>query len=132
MKQLGNAVNPPIAKLHKCEASLKRWRTRLARALTAIKKLEVQRARLQRQLVVAPWIEQKPEPKATADCDDGLDIPPMLDRNRQLQTLPDPRTKEKRAERRAIEREKREAELTGKRRKMPLSGKAALDAIARS
>jgi hypothetical protein len=39
------------------------------------------------------------------------------------------RSKEKNAERRAIEKEMRQAELTGKRRKMPLSGKAALQAI---
>jgi hypothetical protein len=69
------------------------------------------------------------EVTATASADDGLDIPAVLDRNRQLQSLPDPRTKEKNAERRAIEREKREAELRGKTRKMPLTGKAALDAI---
>jgi hypothetical protein len=61
--------------------------------------------------------------------DDGLDIPKELDRSRQLQTLPDPRTKEKKAERRAVEREVRDRELTGKRRKMPLTGKAALDAV---
>jgi hypothetical protein len=61
--------------------------------------------------------------------DDGLDIPKELDRSRRLQTLPDPRAKEKNAERRAVEREVREAELTGKRRKLPPTGKAALDAI---
>jgi len=49
--------------------------------------------------------------------------------NRRLQAMADPRTKEKRAERRAVEREKREADLRGKTRKMPLTGKAALDAI---
>ena len=44
-------------------------------------------------------------------------------------SLTDPKTKEKRAERRAVEREKRDADLRGKTRKMPPSGKAALDAI---
>jgi hypothetical protein len=51
---------------------------------------------------------------------------------RDLNALPDPRTKEKRAERRAVEKEKRDAELTGKRRKMPLTGKAALAAISQA
>jgi hypothetical protein len=60
--------------------------------------------------------------------DDG--IPTFL--RRDLNALPDPRTKEKKAERRAVEKEKREAELTGKRRKMPLSGKEALKAIAQA
>jgi hypothetical protein len=61
--------------------------------------------------------------------DDGLDIPPTLDRTRKLQAMADPRTKEKKAERRAVEKEKREADLRGKTRKMPPTGKAALDAI---
>ena len=63
------------------------------------------------------------------NADNG--IPDFLDRNKQLQTLPDPKTKEKKAERKAVEKEVRHAELTGKRRKMPLSGKAALDAISK-
>jgi len=94
-----------------------------------------------------------PEPTLT----DGLDIPASLardnepvarpglapqggarlgcagqgkeDRARRLQTLPDPRSPEKRAERRAVEKEVRQAELTGKRRKMPLSGAAAVKHI---
>jgi hypothetical protein len=68
-----------------------------------------------------------------AKPDDGLDIPAeLLVRNRKLQTLPDPKTKEKKAERRAIEKEKRYADLTGKRRRMPLTGKAAVDEIRKS
>jgi hypothetical protein len=64
-----------------------------------------------------------------AEADDGLKVPEFLDRNKKLQAMSDPRTKEKKAERKAVAREKLEAELTGKRRKMPLAGKAALDAI---
>lgn len=56
-------------------------------------------------------------------------IPTFLDRTRKLAAMADPRTKEKKAERRAVEKEVREAEITGKRRKLPLTGKAALDAI---
>ncbi|PWT79147.1 MAG: hypothetical protein C5B60_00140 [Chloroflexi bacterium] len=70
------------------------------------------------------------------ELNDGLDVPTFLkegvaerDRNRKLQAMPDPRTKEKKAERKAIAKEKQQADLTGKRRKMPLTGKAALDAI---
>lgn len=63
------------------------------------------------------------------NLDDGLDIPPALDRNRKLQAMADPRSKEKKAEYRAVERERREADLTGKRRKMPLTGKAAIEHI---
>ena len=79
--------------------------------------------------IKAEPVEQKvgwvfPEAKPV---DDGLDIPKDLDR--RLNGLSDPRTKEKKAERRAVEKEVREAELTGKRRKMPLSGKAAMEAI---
>jgi hypothetical protein len=68
------------------------------------------------------------------DLDDG--VPQFLkdaaaERARKLNALPDPKTKEKKAERRAVEKEKREAELRGKRRKFPLTGRAALDQIAK-
>jgi hypothetical protein len=78
------------------------------------------------------------EHKASAEplaghLDDGLDIPhDLLVRNRKLQAMADPKTKEKKAERRAIEKEKRDADLRGKTRRMPLTGKAALDAIRES
>jgi len=143
------------AKLRKCEADLKRWRTRLKRALNTVDKLERQRQRLDREELrerlmaehkpiyddtrnvtggfdekagAAPGTEAAPAQVPPRE-DDGLDIPENLKRNRQLQTLPDPRTKEKKAERRAVEREKREANLRGKTRKWPLTGKAAIDAI---
>jgi hypothetical protein len=57
--------------------------------------------------------------------DDGLDIPPELDRNRKLQAMADPKTKEKKAERRVVEKEHREAELRGQKRKWPATGRAA-------
>lgn len=89
-------------------------------------------------------------PSEPADSlkEDGLDIPSYLKRatpagmvsdgpddadardyNRRLAAMADPRTPEKKAERKVVAQEIRHAELTGKRRKMPLSGKAALDAI---
>jgi hypothetical protein len=67
--------------------------------------------------------------EAQRQVDDGLDIPTYLDRNRKLQAMADPKTKEKKAERRIVEKQKREAKLTGKTRRMPLTGKAALDAL---
>ena len=67
--------------------------------------------------IKAEPVEQKvgwvfPEAKPV---DDGLDIPKDLDR--RLNGLSDPRTKEKKAERRAVEKEVRDAELTGQRRR---------------
>jgi len=52
------------------------------------------------------------------------------ERHRKLQAMADPKTKEKKAERRAVEKEIRQAEITGKRRKMPLTGRAALAAMS--
>jgi hypothetical protein len=124
-----------------------RWLRRLFRASNELRRLTQERKRL---LKPAREFKEVPElndelptfkPKQDLDAiieatlaeaakppaetkDDG--IPPSL---RRLQALPDPRTKEKKAERRAVEREVREAEITGKRRKLPLTGKAALDAI---
>ena len=65
----------------------------------------------------------------TKAIDDGPDVPAILDRTRKLQAMAAPKSKEKRDERRVVEKEKLQRELTGKRRKMPPTGKAALDAI---
>ena len=53
----------------------------------------------------------------------------IAERDRKLMAMPDPMTKENKAQRRVVEKQVRERELTGKRRKMPPTGKAALDAI---
>jgi hypothetical protein len=92
------------------------------------------------QKVVAPEVTEVTELASTGGfgikLDDGLDVPEWMkadaaerDRNRKLQAMANPMTKEKKAERKAIEREVKQAELTGKRRKMPLTGKAALAAL---
>jgi hypothetical protein len=101
--------------------------------------LERERAKLSEQA--------KALAEATKAKNDDLEIPDYLkravatgrydakhisDTAKRLATLPDPKTKEKKAERRAIDKEKRDADLRGKTRKMPLSGKAALDAIRSS
>lgn len=79
--------------------------------------------------------------------DDGLDIPAWMRRgqatqqavdatiseaSKRLAALPNPNAPEKRAVRRKVERQKLDAELTGKRRKMPLAGKEALRKIDES
>jgi len=135
--------------LAKCNEDEERLLRRLFRTTHA---LETVRARKKRLLKPRPVPTEAPElndpvpefrvkhhpdthsiaidtPTATITIDDGLDIPKELDRNRKLQAMADPRTKEKKAERKAVAKEKLQADLTGKRRAMPLQGKAALEAI---
>lgn len=109
------------------------------RSLAALAKLERKRIREQKALkalaatladaLVATQVESPAEPMLSEG--DGLDVPSFLrrDSNNKLAAMPDPRTKEKKAERRAVAREVLEAELTGKRRKMPLAGRAASAAL---
>lgn len=127
-------------------AKIKRWRTRLKRAVTAVDKLERQRERLERRMgeppapanpaprkqpaatEPAPAPEAEAQPAPAGEIDTG--IPTFLQRDsKRLAALPDPRTREKKAERRVVEKQKLERELTGKTRKMPLAGKDALAAI---
>jgi hypothetical protein len=138
MQRSSAAVKSPGQRDKLTEASLKRWRSRLKRAFTMVEKLERkldrERKRAARPVspAVAPARNDVPQTVAatvSAGCDDGLDIPIYLDRNRKLQALPDPKTKERKAQRREVEKQKRQAEITGKRRKMPLTDKAALEAI---
>ena len=136
-----------------------RWERKLFRAASELQKLRRQRKRLYKLFdlpvsdariaenphpapahhvaeersasvdVVAPVEKDTGNEPLAAKPDDGLDVPAILDRNRKLQAMADPMSKEKKAERRAIEKEKRDADLRGKTRRMPLQGKAALDAI---
>lgn len=114
----------------------------VARSIRLLTQLDRKRRKMERQRQLAADEAVKPEPAQTEQvfpeqpptwvfplakpAEDDLTIPASLDRRNKL---PDPRTKEKKAERRAVEREVREAELTGKRRRMPLQGKEALAAI---
>jgi hypothetical protein len=73
-------------------------------------------------------------PLPTIEPDVGGDgVPDFLrrkvDESKRLGSLPDPRAKEKKAERRAVEKQKLEANLRGQTRKMPLEGRAALAKI---
>ncbi len=103
------------AKLATCEAGLRRWHSRLVRASNAIAKLEKQRRRLQAQLVTP--VAAKP-PAATPEAKPGtpavhLDIPAAFKRD------PEPQLVDKlKAKRPPVDKTK-----------MPLSGKAAMDAI---
>lgn len=119
-----------IVKLGRSDAKLRSLRRAIARSS---KRLDTMRANAPQQ--IAP-----PAPKAEAPAyvhgaslaskiDDVLHddpIPVFLDR-RNL--MADPKTNDKKAERKAVEKEKLDAKLTGKLKKMPLTGKAALDAI---
>jgi uncharacterized sporulation protein YeaH/YhbH (DUF444 family) len=56
----------------------------------------------------------------------------LSETSRKLAALPDPKAPELKATRKIVEQQKREAELTGKRRKVPLCGQAAIDAIRKA
>jgi hypothetical protein len=132
IKRLEKLRDQAIRDLVMTETRLPALRKKALRLVDAVLKRETAQLRqsaVPEALKLQPREDAEAEVTATAPADDGLDIPAVLDRNRQLQSLPDPRTKEKNAERRIVEKQKREAELTGKTRKMPLTGKAALDAI---
>jgi hypothetical protein len=117
------------------ERTQRRWEKNdkaAARLLKKLAGLERQRSRARRRLdrkaeAQAGALHPEPELPKPELKGDGLDIPKSLDR--RLNALPNPRTKEKKAERRIIEKEVKKAELTGKRRKIPLQGKDALKAI---
>jgi multidrug resistance efflux pump len=123
--------------LVKCETQLPTLRKRLDRLRIA------EYRRQQEGATAGPAAAPTPEPIDSVKREDGLDIPSYLKRSlaaqaedaiaerdgRRLAALPDPRAPEKKAQRKEVEKQVRQAELTGKRRRMPLSGKAALDAI---
>jgi hypothetical protein len=133
--------------LEHVDASLARWNSRLRRAVTAIKKLEAKRKRL---------LNVKPKPalpistqvaavvtvkKPVEDVTDisfaemtgaDLGIPDFLkrspvDQKAAVEIKTEAETRKKAKAKGAKAREK--ARLSGSTRKMPLSGKAALDFI---
>src|SRR5262245_1588736 len=109
------------AKLAECETKLRRWHSRLARAANMVGKLERQRRRL--SLGTPPAAPAKAKkatapaevtaPKAAVAVADG--IPDFLDRSDPLI-----------AERMTAARKAAEA---NERKKMPLTGRAALDYV---
>jgi hypothetical protein len=127
--------------LEQIEASLSRWKTRLRRAMTAIDKLEAQKKRLAKRqaslpdLAIAPplavAVKPKPAPAPPVKGEIDTSIPAFLQR-RKL----DPVAEEIAAEQAETKRKKAQgriaklkAKQSGETRRMPLTGKAALDAI---
>ena len=117
--RLYNLRDSLIERLAKVDGRLKANRRAIARLDKRLKaKVEVE------LLATAAPPPLPADPVKPAD--DGFEIPALLDR-RNL--LPDPKTKDRKAERKAIEKEKLDAKLTGKTKRMPLTGRAALDSI---
>jgi hypothetical protein len=118
------------AKLTKVEASMRRWHTRLTRASNMLQKLERQRRRLQAppRTMAQRTAEQKaddfvPGQGVTIDVDEvrrqldaaiATDIPPFLKRDAADAT--------------ALTAQRKSKEVDD-RKKMPLTGRAALEAI---
>jgi hypothetical protein len=145
------AKRPTITSI---DTSLTRWKTRLKRAVTAIDKLEKQTKRLEKKasvpastlvaavkghikrgglfakIVDESIIPHEPvKPGIVAECPD---IPDFLRR----QSQPDPVAEQIREEQAATKKakargriEKMKAKKAGELKKMPLTGKAALDHI---
>lgn len=110
------------AKLKACEASLKRWHSRLGRASRMVTKLERQRRRLQSQMGPVGLTDligkapAKPEPQPVSPApaaDIDTTIPAAFRRSADVDVM-------------KAERLKREA---ADKKKMPLTGKAAMAAI---
>jgi hypothetical protein len=131
--------------LENVEASLARWRTRMKRAVTMIDKLERQRKRLDKAArieavrrdelaivpapVARPPVAPKPGPVLPApEIDTAIpgflrrDKDPVAEEIREQQA----ETKRRKAQGRIA---KLKAKQSGETRKMPLTGRAALDAI---
>jgi hypothetical protein len=142
-----------INKLEHNAAAIKRWRSRLKRAMSMLDKLERQRRRLETKarddLAIAPPGSKRPEPKSVtvslparhlhaapapaavpAPVADDLVIPTFLKRT------PDPVAEQIRTEQAEAKQaktrgriEKMKAKARGDLKRMPLTGKAALEAI---
>jgi hypothetical protein len=144
-----------LSKLEQNAAALKRWRTRLKRAMTAIDKLEKQRKRLeakaQADLAVTtgkrpavrvsvpahPTVDSEttlgtvpPAPAPTVEIDTS--IPAFLQRKKPGDPIGEQIAAEQAETKRLKARgriAKMKAKQSGETRKMPLTGKAALAAI---
>lgn len=129
-----------INKIEQNEAAIKRWRSRLKRAMTMLDKLEKQRKRLAKAQARPPGAPSyaetimreivEPAPAPAPSPPDRLEIPGFLRRQ------PDPATAQLVAEQEETKRLKArgriatlKAKKSGETRRMPLTGKAALAAI---
>ena len=131
---------PTINKLDHNAAAIKRWRSRLKRAMTMLDKLEKQRKRLEakpKMVVPSPGaarlIPEKPVSanRPAAHPADDIAIPAFLQR-KKLDPVAEQIKTEQEATKKAKARgriEKMKAKQRGDLKKMPLTGKAALAAI---
>jgi hypothetical protein len=129
--------------LKRIEQAIVRWQTRLRRAANTLGKLEQQRRRADKALIKASLLKEQrppesnrlqPESKRLQPAEplaDDLAIPTFLQR-KQL----DPVAEQIRAEQEETKRKKAQgriakmkAKKSGATKAMPLTGKAALDAI---
>lgn len=134
-----------IDKLEHNAAAIKRWRSRLKRAMSMLEKLERQRKRLERPRPLAQVLgpvenvgSMPPVPKGLLTLD-KLDPPPadtdgipVFLRRPKLDPVAEQIVAEQQEAKRlkaAGRIAKMKAKKTGETRKMPLTGKAALQAI---
>jgi hypothetical protein len=125
-------------KLAKCEADLKRWQTRLKRATAKVTELDRTRRRLQAKMgpvnltdIIGPPLSAKDvgadqetvkpmidvdEVKRQVDAAIDTTIPPLLKRSDEPQLVDKLKAK-------------RIAQVEADKHKMPLTGKAALEAV---
>lgn len=143
--------------IEKINASIERWQRRLARAVTAIKKLDARRKRLVRKRLTATLptapiedavivtvpaasetaatVAKSIEATPAAPADPVGDLPAFLDRRKKTpadeaaaaQILAD-RAEHKR-QKALGQKARRKAQARGELRRMPLEGRAALAAI---
>ena len=140
------------AKLAACEASLKRWQTRLKRATSKVTELDRLRRRLQAKMgpvnlteligppmsvkdvgadqeTVKPTIDVT-EVKRQVDAAIETDIPSFLDRRTMAdRTADDVKQRNVRLADAAKLRAERKSKEVADKKKMPLTGRAALEAI---
>jgi hypothetical protein len=135
------------AKLAANQAASRRWHSRLVRATNALSRLAKQRQRLEASLVRpkpanAPAAKSVPAPApltvpvqptdamaAAVAVAQDLGIPAFLDRGRKAQAAVDKVIAESKPQLVDQLKAKRAAKVAADKTKMPLSGRAALDAI---
>lgn len=141
--------------LDSVRAAIKRWRTRAKRAHTMLDKLERKAARLEKKTSIhIDDLHKSDHPIAKANAESwrqigktskpaatGNDIPAFLDRRKKEAEAKDKataaaivaeQTERKKAAakiKREVRAEVRQAKLTGQLKRMPLTGKAALEFI---
>lgn len=115
------------AKLTKVEASMRRWHTRLTRASNMLQKLERQRRRLLSTKIVgqkSATVGQKP----AAPAIDVDEVRRQVDAAIDTTIPPEFKREEKVVDAAALTAQRKSKEADA-RKQMPLTGRAALDAV---